>query len=289
MKTEAIEAPANWQDLEPHQLASLVEFGVGIDIEEAVKHVQKHGYDLDEAIVLYEDKILDGRHRLEIALRAGVTPSFRQFVGKDAMAFVAKKLFRQHLSESQRALLAARWAKPNGHSERQIAEAGEAQNCASDTRQGGKAQYCASSRNRPTMEKAAATLNVSPRLVDDASLVEKHGTPAQRRAVRVGKATVSAMAKEIRAHRSAPPGREPGDDTEAEKAAKKAARNNGKPTFDWKEFDRHFGYVVRAPDDLVRAYPSESGSLEFQVCSDHLKALAEQFKKWQRRLQKVKV
>jgi hypothetical protein len=296
MRTEAIETPQNWQGLKPHPLASLVEFGVGIDIKAAVEHVRQHGYDPDEAIVLHEGMIVDGRHRLEIALRAGVTPTFRQFLGKNAMAYAAKKLFRQHLTASQKALMAATLAKlhvPNGPAARvqqkATREGREAQICASETCEGGEAQICALPGNPPTLEQAAAALNVSPRLVDAASVVEQHGTPAQKRAVRVGNATVSAVAKQIMAQRSARPDRRPGDDSEAEKAAKKAARNNGKPMFDWKEFDRHFGYVVRALDDIGRAYPGENKSLDFQVCGDHLKAFVDQFKKWQRRLQKVKV
>jgi hypothetical protein len=106
MKTEPIEAPQGWQDLRPHPLSKLVEFGAGIEIDALVDHINKHGYADDEAIVLHDGMILDGRHRHEAAKRAGVTPPFRQFCGRNAMAYAAKKLFRQHLSESQRAMMA---------------------------------------------------------------------------------------------------------------------------------------------------------------------------------------
>jgi hypothetical protein len=64
-----------------------------------------------EEIVLHEGKILDGRHRYLACLARQVPPRFREYAGEcgSPLAFVvAKNLRRRHLTESQRALVAAK-------------------------------------------------------------------------------------------------------------------------------------------------------------------------------------
>src|SRR5262245_33234519 len=107
MQTRFIPAPRSWQALQYHELADCVDFGRGIDLDGLVAHMKANGYDQDEAIVLYRSKILDGRHRHEAAKLAGVVPTFKEFVGKDPVAYVTKKAFRQHLDETARCLIAA--------------------------------------------------------------------------------------------------------------------------------------------------------------------------------------
>jgi hypothetical protein len=82
-------------------------------------------------------------------------------------------------------------------------------------------------------------MNVSPRLADDARVIAKHGTPAQKRAVRVGKVTVSAMAKQINSRRKA-----------ATKSAQKAKPKNGQVRFDWDKFYKSWDTLVRLVDDV---------------------------------------
>jgi hypothetical protein len=66
---------------------------------------------LIEPIWLLDDQILDGRHRYYACQEVGVTPSFREYQGDDAAAFVVSlNLKRRHLSESQRAAVAVRLA-----------------------------------------------------------------------------------------------------------------------------------------------------------------------------------
>src|SRR5262249_24512645 len=85
-------------------------------------------------------------------------------------------------------------------------------------------------------------------------------------AVHVGKAKTATQAMRER---------QPGDDTEQEKADKKAERqakkNNGKPIFSFTEFNKHFGYVARGPEDIANAYPEFKNLEKFRACEQLLR------------------
>ena len=97
-----------------HALANLVPLLTGEKFQGLVENVRANG--LREEMVLYEGKILDGRNRYLACIEAGVEPRFRTFGdrasdGDDPRAFVISlNIMRRHLSESQRAMIAARLA-----------------------------------------------------------------------------------------------------------------------------------------------------------------------------------
>lgn len=175
MKCKAISAPENWRRLKAHAYAEISEFGLGIDLDGLVTHMSQFGWDASERITLIEKdgewQILDGRHKHDAAQKAEVEPLFQLFHGTDAeaIAFVQKKLLRQHLDASQRAMVASRL----------------------------------SGLSQP---KAAEALNVSERLVDLAKIVQQKCSPAVQRAVRTGIVTVTdaaIVAKEAKAKQDA--------------------------------------------------------------------------------------
>jgi hypothetical protein len=66
-----------------------------------VADVHEHG--LREPIVLFEDKILDGRNRYRACTAADIQPNFENYTGDDPVAYaVSLNLRRRHLNESQR-------------------------------------------------------------------------------------------------------------------------------------------------------------------------------------------
>ena len=107
MNLKKINTPRGWRDLEGHQFAQAINFGAGIDIDDLAGHILRNGYDESEPVVIYQGKILDGRHRLEAAKKNSITPIFKEFVGTDeeAVQFVMKKAHRQHLDAGQKTAL----------------------------------------------------------------------------------------------------------------------------------------------------------------------------------------
>lgn len=297
--------PTSWQNLQPHPLSALTEFGAGIDLSALEKHIREHGYDADEAIILHEGQILDGRHKHAAAKKVGVTPPFREFVGRNAAAYVCKKLFRQHLDASQRAHMAATLSK--------VMPA---------TPTGG--DKCANLHiHTPlTQAQAAAALKVSRRSVSDAAKVQEHGTPSLNQAVadrtiavsdaakivneppevqdravdsvRTGKAktatgaadqcercervgTVKNCAKcaEIRKQKKSR--------SRQTSTVKTGRKKSGSEVFDWPEFWRGIGPIVRGVDGIAVAY-GEKGNTDYLACKDLVDNLVSRLKVWQRRL-----
>jgi hypothetical protein len=126
-----------------------------------------------------------------------VAPRFRPYAGEcgSPLAFVvSKNLHRRHLTESQRALVAAR-LKP-------LFEAEARQRQVAPLKQGSHFPVGENSPHRGRIEessrsaqKAAQLMNVSDFSVKAADRVKKHGVPQLVDAVAAGKVSVSAAAR----------------------------------------------------------------------------------------------
>jgi N6-adenosine-specific RNA methylase IME4/ParB-like chromosome segregation protein Spo0J len=154
--------------LELHPLANIFPLVEGTEFDELVADIREHG--LHEPIVVYEDKILDGRNRYRACEAAGIKPTFTAYMGDDPVSYVVSlNLRRRHLSESQRAMVAAKLAT---------------------LRDGQRADLV---EGLP-IGRASALLNVGERSVARAREVIDHGAPELVSAVEHGKVSVSAAA-----------------------------------------------------------------------------------------------
>lgn len=174
---EPIEPPPDWANLHYHPMSQLTEFNSQIDFEGMVYDMEHEGYDESKPIVIFfveerkRDEIIGGRHRHQGAIRAEVVPSFARFIGKSLEKYIQRELRRQHLDESQRAVLAAQMAN--------AAKGGQPSNPPIDGF---------------TIGKAAETMNVSPKSVERAKAVLEKGSEKLQEAVKSGKLKVSAAA-----------------------------------------------------------------------------------------------
>lgn len=55
-------------------------------VDEIAEDISRNGYRQDKPIILFQGKILDGRHRYEAALKAGVDATFQDFIGTKEQA-----------------------------------------------------------------------------------------------------------------------------------------------------------------------------------------------------------
>jgi hypothetical protein len=165
------------------------------EFERLCGDISQHG--LQEEIVLHEGQVLEGRHRYLACLAKGVPPRFRPYAGEcgSALAFVvAKNLHRRHLTESQRALLAARLMPLFEEEARQRQRAA--------LKQGREFPVAENSLRREkhpesgrSDAKAAEWMKVSDFSVRAANRVQKQGVPQLLDALAAGKISVSAASR----------------------------------------------------------------------------------------------
>jgi len=125
---------------------------------------------LREPIVVYGDKIIDGRNRYKACKELGIEPKFCLFnpeIHGDPIAFVASlNLQRRHLNSSQKAMVAANIATlKQGHKK--------------------------TDENQITQTEAAQHLGISEHSIFRATKVKRNGIPELEQAVMDGKMAVS--------------------------------------------------------------------------------------------------
>ena len=161
--------------MEYHEYANLFPMMNKEELNTLCEDMQEYGYDESLPIILYENKILDGRNRQIASDTIGVLPNYNEFVGnnKEALDFVIRhNLKRRHLDESQRGMVAAKLANmPN---------------------------YRPISRSIDPLisqSEAATLMNVSVPTIKRAKQVIDRGIPELQEAVQSGEMAVSKAAQ----------------------------------------------------------------------------------------------
>lgn len=128
-------------------------------------------------------RLLDGRNRARACQSLGIDVKETRYAGDDPFGFViSHNMQRRHLTESQRAMVAAKLATMrNGGDRRSESFSGSIDPL-----------------KTVSTEDAAAALNVSPTSVKRAKSVRDHGTDEEKAAVESGELSVSAAAKAIK-------------------------------------------------------------------------------------------
>ncbi len=149
--------------------------------------------DLQDAIWLYEDKIIDGRNRYLACQIASVEPVYREYRGGSPVSFiVSANLKRRHLSKDQLSCIGA-------EIEPMLAEEAKKRQLAA-LKQGDK---CPVREESPEREKgrardhAAAIVGVKGRSVSDAKSIMK-ASPGLYQDIKQGKITIAEANREIK-------------------------------------------------------------------------------------------
>jgi ParB-like chromosome segregation protein Spo0J len=186
--------------LEDHPIAALFPLLPDAELDALAEDIGERG--LLSPILVHEGKILDGRNRYRACLKAGVEPETAIYTGTDPIKdTLSLNLHRRHLSESQRAMIAAQLASlPVGAN--QHAEGAQIQ--------------------APSQASAAEMLSVSRSSVQSAKRV-RDASPELAAQVTNGSLTVHAAERHLTAQRHATTPRQPdGPPSEGMAIARKA-------------------------------------------------------------------
>lgn len=161
------------QEYELHELCKLFPPMSEDQFTALMRDIAENG--LRQPIVIYENKILDGRHRYKACINLGRQPVSVIYDGDDPLGYViSHNLSRRHLDESQRAMIGARIANMKS------------------------GRPSKSGKILPvsmTNDEAAARLSVSDQSIKSAKKVINKGTDDLKAAVESGQIAVSVAAK----------------------------------------------------------------------------------------------
>jgi N6-adenosine-specific RNA methylase IME4 len=179
----------------------------GRDFAELVADIQAHG--LHEPIILLDGQVLDGRNRLCACADAGIEPKFETYAGNNPVRFVVSlNLRRRHLSESQRAVVAAKIANmPSGYRSDlrpaanlpEVVSQSDAANLLNVSERSVRAGKTVIDQAVPNLVEKVERGNVSVSAAADVATLPKE---QQRKIVAQGEAEILECAKQIRAERA---------------------------------------------------------------------------------------
>lgn len=177
---------------EVHPLADLLPRMTDEEFDYLVNGIRENGQRV--RIVLYEGKVLDGRHRMLACEQLGIAPLVETYTGDNPAAHVlALNVQRRHLSPTQRAMLATTFLPA-------LKEEARARQAHGQTAPGRHAERSApnGAERLPgrAAEEAAQIVGVAGRTVERAARILEHA-PDLAEQVRDGHLSIGAADKEV--------------------------------------------------------------------------------------------
>lgn len=229
-------APRYWKKLDRHPLG-----GEYPDLEPAVKGrmvevLKERGVANRRKVTLYEGQVLDGWQMYLACLEAGIKPEFAPLPkGWTAEEFVeAMNDLRRHETPEQ----------AREHAEARRRRVAEAHQAGASTRTIAASEGVSQTTVRRDLNGEAPAAEVKG--ADGKTYKSQFCERCQRVGPVKGCAECAALKKKKP--------REPGDDTDSEREAKQAAKDNGKVIFDRKAFEADYGAIVRQITALAKPY-----------------------------------
>lgn len=191
---------------EVHPLAELIPQMTDEEFNDLKKDIQ--GIGQLEPIILFQGKILDGRHRYRACCELGLEPivTERNLDGMSLMDAVRSlNIHRRHLSASQRAMVAQRfleYAEQRAKDRQRDAGKSSAPGRPAEKVKVKLPELLENTEPKnktQSSDEIAEQFGVSGKTVRDAKTVDQHGTDEEKQAVISGETSVSATAQKIRA------------------------------------------------------------------------------------------
>lgn len=173
-------------DLETHKFADIFPMTEGEQAEQLKIDINENG--LQQSVVLFEGKILDGRNRYRACKELGIEPKIEYYEGEKPLEFVISgNLKRRHLTPDQRAVIAQE-VMPMLEDEAKKRKA---------TSNANREKIPTSEKGRPS-EKAGKMFNVNERYIRDIKKLKEEGRQEKVEEIRSGKITLQDLKKEDR-------------------------------------------------------------------------------------------
>jgi N6-adenosine-specific RNA methylase IME4 len=173
--------------MEFHEYANLFPMMQTDELEDLVADVKQNG--LIEPIVLYEDKILDGRNRFLACSKAGIKPRYDYYRGYEPVSYViSKNVQRRHLNGSQKAMIATE-VKPALEKEARKRQL-------STLKQNTDKELVPEREQGEARNKAGEMFGVSGRYVSDAEKIKREA-PEFVQPIIQGEMTISQVKREL--------------------------------------------------------------------------------------------
>jgi hypothetical protein len=167
-----------------HEAAELFPLITGPDFEALVNDIATNGQ-MEPVVIDVEGRLLDGRNRARACERLGRKPNVKVYDGDNVVQYVVShNLHRRHLTDGQRAMIAAKLAtRPVGYRDFIATESGQSGDITTLT---------------PTLDQAADLLQVGKSSVQKAKIVHNEGTPELVAATAAGHVPVTTAARVAR-------------------------------------------------------------------------------------------